>query len=84
MLLSTGESLTPDDLDSLIFATDSEIEELLLILPEADREAILDELIRRSGPPGQNEPEEAGQLTLHEFGRLAWKVLRPGEEFIDG
>lgn len=84
MLLSTGEVLTPQDLDLLSCATDSEIEELMLSLPEADREAILDELIRRNSPPEQNEQEEAEQLTLHEFGRRAWKVLRPGEEFIDG
>lgn len=82
MLLSTGQSLTPDDLDSLTYATDSEIEELLMALPMPDREAILEALIERAGPPEQAEDVPA--LSLLEFGRQAWEVLRPGETFVEG
>lgn len=84
MLLSTLEVLTADDLDSLSFATDSELKEFLLSLPEVDRDAIFAELIRRESPPEQTDTETTERLTLHEFGKQAWAVLRPGEQYIDG
>lgn len=83
MLLSTGLILTEDDLDSLGSANDCELWELLTSLPEVDREAILEVLIERAKPPEQPETE-TGPIGLYEFGKMAWAVLRPGEQFIDG
>jgi predicted phage terminase large subunit-like protein len=81
LLLSTGERLTAEEIDSLNSATDSEIEELFLSLPIQDREAILEALIALNSPP---EPTTEQTLSLYEFGKLAWAILRPGEVFIDG
>lgn len=84
MFLSTMERLTNEDFDFLESATDFELMSFLKDLPEVDREAILDQLISRNSPPTQTEQEQAEQLSLHEFGRQAWQILRPGETFIDG
>lgn len=79
---STSLNLTENEIRCLLSATESELEELLLTMSPEETEQIIQAMIEADSPPVEAVPVE--RIGLYAFGQEAWRVLRPGEEFIPG